>query len=83
MPEKCRAGLYENTPDHHGIIGPAGPEGLFLACGFSGHGVMHSPATGRAMSEIIIDGNCSFMDISQLGFDRFKDGRLLEESSFI
>ena len=83
MPEKCRAGLYENTPDHHGIIGPAGPDGLFLSCGFSGHGVMHSPATGRAMSEMIIDGDCSFMDISQLGFDRFKDGRLLEESSFI
>jgi sarcosine oxidase, subunit beta len=83
MPEKCRAGLYENTPDHHGIIGPAGPDGLFLACGFSGHGVMHSPATGRAIAEMILDGECAFMDVSSLGFERFENGRLLEESSFI
>ena len=83
VPTKCRAGLYENTPDHHGIIGPAGPDGLFLACGFSGHGVMHSPATGRAISEMILDGRCGFMDVSALGFDRFENGRLLEESSFI
>lgn len=83
MPDKCRAGLYENTPDHHGIIGPAGPGGLFFACGFSGHGVMHSPATGRAISEMILDGSCGFMDVSMLELDRFESGRLLEESSFI
>jgi sarcosine oxidase subunit beta len=83
LPEKCRAGLYENTPDHHGIIGAAGPDGLFLACGFSGHGVMHSPATGRAVAELILDGRCDFMDVSMLGLERFENGRLLEESSFI
>ena len=54
--EKCRAGLYENTPDHHAILGACDVDGLYLACGFSGHGVMHSPATGRALAEIILDG---------------------------
>jgi sarcosine oxidase, subunit beta len=44
--EKCRAGLYENSPDHHAILGGCGIEGLYFANGFSGHGVMHSPATG-------------------------------------
>ena len=44
--EKCRAGLYENTPDHHAILGGCEIEGLYFANGFSGHGVMHSPATG-------------------------------------
>ena len=52
-PRRCRAGLYEMTPDHHAIIGEApGVRGLYLANGFSGHGVMHSPATGRIISEM-------------------------------
>ena len=46
-PKRAWAGLYEMTPDHHSILGPApGLEGFFLANGFSGHGVMHAPATG-------------------------------------
>jgi len=46
-PHRAWAGLYAVTPDHHAIIGPApGLPGLFFANGFSGHGVMHSPATG-------------------------------------
>ncbi|MBX3298968.1 MAG: FAD-binding oxidoreductase [Acidobacteria bacterium] len=81
--EKCRAGLYENTPDHHAIIGGCEVEGLYLACGFSGHGVMHSPATGRALSEIILDGEAKFLDVSSLHIDRFANGRLLRETGFI
>jgi sarcosine oxidase subunit beta len=81
--EKCRAGLYENTPDHHAILGASGVEGLFLANGFSGHGVMHSPATGRALAEIVVDGESTFIDVSCLSIDRFRSGRLLTESSFI
>lgn len=81
--EKCRAGLYENTPDHHAVIGSCDVEGLFLACGFSGHGVMHAPATGRALAEIILDGEAKFMDVSMLHVDRFKNGRLLHETAFI
>lgn len=81
--EKCRAGLYENTPDHHAILGGCDVEGLFFANGFSGHGVMHSPATGRALSEIILDGKASFLDVSCLGIDRFATGKLLHETAYI
>lgn len=81
--EKCRAGLYENTPDHHAILGGCAVEGLYFANGFSGHGVMHSPATGKALSEIILDGNASFLDVSCLSFSRFAKGELLHETAFI
>ncbi len=80
---KCRAGLYENTPDHHAILGGCEIEGLYFATGFSGHGVMHSPATGRALSEIILDGESSFLDVSCLSIERFKTGNLLRETAFI
>ena len=81
--ERCRAGLYENTPDHHAILGGCEVSGLFFANGFSGHGVMHSPATGRALSEIILDGKAGFLDVSCLGLDRFAKGALLHETAFI
>jgi len=81
--EKCRAGLYENTPDHHAILGGCEVAGLYFANGFSGHGVMHSPATGRALAEIILDGEASFLDVSSLHIDRFAKGELLHETAFI
>jgi len=81
--ERCRAGLYENSPDHHAILGGCKVEGLYFANGFSGHGVMHSPATGRALAEIIIDGRASFLDVSCLSLDRFAKGELLHETAFI
>lgn len=81
--EKCRAGLYENSPDHHAILGGCEIRGLYFANGFSGHGVMHSPATGRALAEIILDGEASFLDVSCLSIDRFAKGELLHETTFI
>jgi sarcosine oxidase, subunit beta len=81
--EKCRAGLYENTPDHHAILGGCEIEGLYFANGFSGHGVMHSPATGRALAEIILDGDASFLNVSCLSLARFATGGLLHETAFI
>lgn len=81
--EKCRAGLYENTPDHHAILGGCDIDGLYFACGFSGHGVMHSPATGRALAEIILDGKASFLDVSCLDIERFARGEMLHETAFI
>jgi len=80
----CRAGLYEVTPDHHAIICESQEVcGLFLANGFSGHGVMHSPATGRLVSELILDGRASLLDVSALGAERFAAGRLLAETSVL
>ena len=81
--EKCRAGLYENTPDHHAILSGCLIEGLYFANGFSGHGVMHSPAAGRALSEIMLDGEANFLDVSCLSLERFLKGELLHETAFI
>ncbi|HEV7375638.1 MAG TPA: FAD-binding oxidoreductase [Pyrinomonadaceae bacterium] len=81
---RCRAGLYEMTPDHHAIIGEApNLRGLFLANGFSGHGVMHSPATGRLISELILYGETRLLDVTPLSPARFTEGRLLEETSVL
>ncbi len=81
---RCRAGLYEMTPDHHAIIGESpGVGGLFLANGFSGHGVMHSPATGRILAELILDGRASLLDVSALSPERFATGQLLSETSVL
>ena len=78
------AGLYEMTPDHHAIIGRApAVRGLYFANGFSGHGVMHSPATGRLISELILHGESRLLDVSPLGVERFKEGRLLEETAIL
>ncbi len=83
-PSRCWAGMYEVTPDHHAIIGRAPEvEGLFLANGFSGHGVMHSPATGRIVSELILHGEFPLFDASPLGVERFAEGRLLEETAVL
>jgi len=83
-PRRCWAGMYEVTPDHHAIIGPApGVEGMFLANGFSGHGVMHSPATGKIVSEWVLTGTSSFAYASTLRAERFAEGNLLEETAVL
>lgn len=66
------------TPDQRAIIGQAGPEGYFLATGFSGTGFKLSPAVGLCMSELILDGKSITVDIS--GFDpmRFERGEHLK-----
>ena len=83
-PRRAWAGLYEMTPDHHAIIGRApNIEGLYFANGFSGHGVMHSPASGRITADLILQGRSNVIDASQLGVNRFAEGRLLEETAIL
>ncbi len=83
-PRRAWAGLYEMTPDHHAIIGPApGLKGLFFANGFSGHGVMHSPAAGRITADLILKGRSDLIDTSQLRVERFAEGALLEETAVL
>jgi sarcosine oxidase subunit beta len=83
-PRRSWAGLYEMTPDHYPVIGPvASVPGFFLANGFSGHGVMHSPATGRILSDLILHGSSSLVDTHALGLARFAEGRLLTESAVL
>lgn len=77
---KAWAGLYDVSPDDHAILGPVpDDEGLYVATGFSGHGFMHSPTTGRVMSELLLDGRVTGLDISCLRLDRFAAGRRLRE----
>jgi len=78
------AGLYAVTPDHHAIIGPApGVPGLYFANGFSGHGVMHSPATGRITADLILHGKSDLLDARDLNLERFSEGRMLEETAVL
>ncbi|UCD08037.1 MAG: FAD-binding oxidoreductase, partial [Dehalococcoidales bacterium] len=81
---RAQAGLHSDTPDNMAILGNApGLEGVYLACGFSGHGFMHSPAVGRIMAELILNGETSFTDISLFCLDRFKKPVQIKETSFI
>jgi len=83
-PKRAWAGLYEMTPDHHPILGEApGVPGFFLANGFSGHGVMHAPATGKILSDLILTGKTDLVDASLLGLSRFAEGRLIEETAVL
>ena len=84
-PKRAWAGLYEMSPDHHAIIGQA-PEvpGFFCANGFSGHGAMHAPATGKIVSDLILTGATSVVnDVELLSPERFAKGALLHETAVL
>jgi glycine/D-amino acid oxidase-like deaminating enzyme len=65
------AGLYDMSPDTHPIIGPTGPEGLIVACGFSGAGFKKGPAVGQCIAELITDGKSSLVDLTPFQPGRF------------
>jgi sarcosine oxidase subunit beta len=78
------AGLYENTPDAHPVIGPIkAVEGLYMIGGFSGHGFMHGPVGGLLVAEQILDGKAQTVDVDVLRFERFEEGDLIEEYNVI
>ena len=69
------AGLYTSTPDRHPVMDRvAGIEGLYLCTGFSGHGFKLAPAVGAIMTELVLDGRASTIDISPLRLSRFQPG---------
>jgi sarcosine oxidase subunit beta len=75
--DACWGGLYEVTPDKHAILGPApGCPNLYLANGSSGHGVMHAPALGQLLAEIVCDGAATTVDVTPLRATRFAEGAL-------
>jgi sarcosine oxidase subunit beta len=58
--------------------------GFFLANGFSGHGVMHSPATGKILADLVLQGKTNAVDdVTVLAFERFAKGRLLHETAVL
>ena len=84
-PKRAWAGLYEMSPDHHGIIGEFEElPGFYAANGFSGHGVMHAPATGKIIADLITSRSTKVIDNpSVLSPARFKSGRLLHETALL
>ena len=81
QPKASWAGLYAVTPDNHPILGSIG-ESFWIASGFSGHGVMHAPATGLLMAELLL-GRPSSLDVSCLRLSRFREGKSLVETHVI
>ena len=71
------------TPDHHPILGESPEVPGFFANGFSGHGVMHSPATGKILSDLILTGRTELIDASLLNFSRFAEERTIHESAVL
>jgi sarcosine oxidase subunit beta len=77
------AGLYEVTPDAHPFYGKTPCEGFLVIGGFSGHGFMHGPVSGKLMSELILDGGFKTLDVSMLDLARFTEGRLIQEYNVV
>ena len=77
------AGLYEVTPDAHPIFGGCKIKGFTICTGFSGHGFMHGPVSGKLMAEHIVDGKFSTLDVSMLDLGRFEEGRLIKEYNVV
>jgi sarcosine oxidase, subunit beta len=76
--ERAWAGLYDMTPDAHPIVGPVA-DGVYAACGFSGHGFMQSPAVGRAVAEELLEGRSS-LDLEPYRLERFASGAAFPET---
>ncbi len=77
------AGLYEVTRDAHPIFGRTPVEGLWIVAGFSGHGFMHGPISGKLMAEFVLQGESKTVDVSQLDLARFAEGRLIREYNVV
>jgi sarcosine oxidase subunit beta len=80
----CWAGSYEITPDHMPILGRHPAMTNYVdASGFSGHGIMHSPATGLLIAEEILDGCAHTISIDELRISRFSNRALHNEHNII
>jgi len=77
------AGLYEVTPDAHPIYGKSRVDGFYIVAGFSGHGFMHGPISGKLMAECILDGKFQSLDVSMLDLARFEEGRQIQEYNVV
>ncbi len=83
------AGLYENSPDHHAIVGKVSPllgvtgSPIFEAHSFSGHGAMQSYAVGISLAELMVKGRYETLDLSELSGDRFLNGRTIASETWV
>ncbi len=84
--ERTWAGHYaQNMLDGNMILGPwaGGASNFYVACGFSGHGVMHAPAVGLALSELILNGRYSTMDLERMSYRRIVNNEPYKEKGII
>jgi len=79
------AGNYDyNVWDQNGIVGRhPSLENVYLACGFSGHGIQQGPAVGRAMAELILEGGFKTIDLSRFSFQRIIDQEKVLERNIV
>ena len=77
------AGLYNMSPDAQPILGEHPKlKGFYLSVGFSGHGFMLAPVTGKLIAELILDGE-TYIPIDRLDLGRFERGELIYEPSVV
>ena len=82
--ERSWIGHYaRNTLDLNAIIGRWRDGNVYTACGYSGHGIMHAPATGIALSELILKGRYQTMDLSPFGYRRIEENRPYREKGIV
>jgi sarcosine oxidase subunit beta len=71
------SGIYDMTPDGKAILGQAGPDGFYLACGLSGTGFKKAPAIGQGLTELITQGQSRMVDLNPFRLSRFAEGKPL------
>ena len=83
--QRLWVGHYDfNTLDQNAVLGAVpGRSGLYLACGFSGHGLQQAPAVGRGLAELIVTGGYRSLDLSDLGMARVLEGRPFLERAIV
>jgi len=78
------AGHYAMTPDRQPIIGPCpGVGNMLIASGYSGHGYMLAPASGRIVADLITRGSVDFVDMNEFSMDRFKSKLYVVEADIV
>ena len=80
------AGLYDECElDGNMILGnwPGTLDNFYVACGFSGHGLMHAPAVGRALAELAAHGRFESLDLTRMGYHRVLQGKPYRETGII